>query len=372
MALTVRRASARDLPSMFELGRTLHGTDPNWVAPLAALEQLRLRPANAFFERAELEIYLAERDGQLVGSMSALVDHSYNKGRDEPVAWFGYYDVIDDLEVVTALLDRVKETARAWGCERLRGPRNLSRFDQIGLTVQGFDRLPPMLQNQHPAYFAAHLEAAGLVTHHDRLAYEIDLFTPDGTPRPLPKALADKAANCTLQDLVVRRARWRSIQRDLADAHEVLNESYRTVPDVSPMPRSTFMAIGRVFLLVADKRLVQLAYHRGRPVAFTVCLPEINEALVHARGTVPGLANALACRGEVRTAAFKLIGVLPEYRGTGLHARMIDGVVQGARDAGYTRIDGSIIDERNGPMRAVVESAGMEVYRRYRLYDATL
>ena len=74
----------------------------------------------------------------------------------------------------------------------------------------------------------------------------------------------------------------------------------------------------------------------------------------------------------IETAAFKLIGVVPELRGSGLHAALIAGVVAGAQRAGYRRMDGSVIDERNGPMRGVVEGVGMTVYRRYRFYEGTL
>ena len=109
----------------------------------------------------------------------------------------------------------------------------------------------------------------------------------------------------------------------------------------------------------------------GRPVGFAACFPEINEALVHAHGHLLPLGWWRFLRGlrRVRTASFKLIGVVPDLRGSGLHAKLVAEVVLGVRAAGYERIDGSVIDERNGPMRAGVESAGMRVYRRYRFYE---
>ena len=48
---------------------------------------------------------------------------------------------------------------------------------------------------------------------------------------------------------------------------------------------------------------------------------------------------------------------------------MIQQIVRGAQRAGYTRMDGSVIDERNKPMRGVVEGLGMTVYRRYRFFQ---
>jgi GNAT superfamily N-acetyltransferase len=371
--ITVERLDApHTSDALFALERRLLAHDPCWVPPLERLERRRLRPSNALFQHADLAVFLARRGTDVVGSLSALVDHGYNQHKGAAICWFGYVAFEDDAEVVGRLFDAVREQARAWQCTELRGPRNLSRVDQVGLTVEGFDRLPPMMQNTHPAYYVTRLAEAGLQPHHDRLAYEIGLYQPDGSPRPLPDKLQAKADAVDVEGLVVRRARWRSMQSDLSDAHTVLNAAYQTVPDVSPMPRATFLAMGRAFLTVADRRLVQLAYVGRRPIAFTVCLPEINEALVHTGGRLRGLADAYRHRHEIRTAAFKLIGVLPEYRASGVHARMVEAVVEGARAAGYTRIDGSIIDERNAPMRAVVEGAGMQVYRRYRLFQQDL
>ncbi|MFT6147305.1 MAG: hypothetical protein ACJAV2_005203 [Myxococcota bacterium] len=51
---------------------------------------------------------------------------------------------------------------------------------------------------------------------------------------------------------------------------------------------------------------------------------------------------------------------------------MILAVVDGVRKAGYDRVDGSLIDERNKPMRGVVEGIGMKVYRTYRFFERTV
>lgn len=355
---------------LFELPRRLHADSPAWVAPLERFEMRRLNPSNAFFEHAELVVFGAFRGDRLVGTCSAMKDRTFDK---EPgVVWFGWFECEDDPEIPRALFERVDAAARAWGGTTLRGPRNLTRWEYAGLTVSGHDRAPPMLQGFHPARYAEHLEALGFTKHHDVLAYEIELYEPDGSERPIPAPLQAKADACAIDGLEVRRARWRSMHRDLVAAHDVLNLAYQTVPDVSPMPRAQFLALGRVYLLFANAELLRIARVNGAPAAFAVCLPEINEALIHARGRLTGIPRALRSARGIRTAAFKLIGVDPRYRGTGLHARMIVDVVQGARRAGYGRIDGSVIDERNGPMRAVVEGVGMTEYRRYRFYERAL
>jgi len=357
---------------IFDLPRRLHRADPQWVAPLELYERHRLKPSNPLFETAEIVVFGAFRGSELVGTASALKDRNFD--RDEGIVWFGFFETEPDSDIAEALFERVIEQAQRWGAVALRGPRNLTRWEYVGLTVEGFDTLPPMLQGHHPPYYATLLESLGMDKHHDTLAYEVSLYETDGSEKQIPATLLDKANGCDIPGLEVRRARWRSMNRDLVRAHEVLNEAYRTVPDVSPMPRATFLALGRAYLVFANTELMQLGLVDGAPAAFSVCLPEINEALVHARGKLlpTGLFRFVNGLRGVRTAAFKLIGVKPEYRGTGLHAKMIVNVIHSARRAGYSRIDGSVIDERNKPMRGVVEGAGMQVYRRYRHYELKL
>ncbi|HHO49371.1 MAG TPA: hypothetical protein ENK18_00505 [Deltaproteobacteria bacterium] len=358
----------RQMAALFELQSRLYANDPAWVSPVEAIEIRRIRP---FLEQGRLRVFLAEEHGQVVGSISTLRDQRLEADRGEAIAWFGFFETVDDPEIAGALIACAADAASAWGCDHLRGPRNLTRFEHMGLTVEGHERRPPFLQGHHPPSYEGLLEQQGLTPHHDVLAYHTPVVDERGLPRPLPEPLASKAASCALDGLEVQPThRWR-MRRDLVDAHTVLNAAYATVPDVSPMPRATFLALGRTYLTVSDPRLLQIARVHGQPVGFAATFPELNEAIAPMQGQLlPAgwLRGALAMR-QIRTASFKLIGVIPELRGSGLHAVLIDSVLDGVRRAGYTRLEASVIDERNGPMRAVVEGAGMQIYRRYRLFE---
>lgn len=369
MKLEVREAtSPSDLEAALDLPARLHGSDPSWVAPLRLVVRHRTRKFQA---EGSLVLFLAERDGRVVGTISALRDRDFERDKGERVVWFGYFECEDDPAVAAALFDAATERARAWGGTALRGPRDLLRFENVGLTVEGHDTLPPFLQGHHPRYYQHLVEGAGFAAHHDVLAYDISVLRGDGSERQVPEAFRLKAEGCDIPGLVVRSARRRSMGTDLVLAHEVMNTAFETVPDVAPIPRAAFVSVGRTYLAVANPALLQLATVDGRPVGFAACFPELNEAIARARGSLLPLGWARVARGlrRVRTASFKMIGVLPEFRGTGLHAKLITHVVEGVRKAGYARVEGSVIDERNGPMRAVVEGIGMTVYRRYRFYQ---
>jgi len=371
MTITIQRVDPSDLDAFLQVPDTLYAGDPAYVPPLRGWLRRRLKPSNPIFKDYELAMFLAVEDGTPVGRMSALVDRRFNKKKGEAVCWFGFVDFPDRADVADALANAIHEQAHAWGCTTLRGARNLTRLEDPGITVEGHEHLPPMLTAHHGPHIPAHLERMGFTKHHDLLAYDIDLFQADGSPTPVPEDLQAKADAVDIEGLVIRPFRWRHVWADMKRAYAVFDVSYRTVPDNSPMPFAQFVSLALPFMVFTSPKLVQLAIVNGKPAAFVVCLPEINEAMGGWRGRLTpwGLGRFVRRCRHIRTAAFKLIGVMPEYRGTGLHAAIILAVIDGVREAGYERVDGSVIDERNKPMRGVVEGIGMNVYRRYRFFQ---
>lgn len=374
MSISIRQVrDRRALAEFVELPTRLHGAAPYRVAPLREVLKRRLR-GRALTDDPDKLLLLAERDGEVVGSISVLRDRRHEQHRGEPAAFFGFFEAIDDVAVARALLEAAADRARTWGATSLRGPRNFSRVEAVGVLVDGHDSPNPMLAGWTPSYYATLLEAAGLTPRYDALAYETALVHPDGAPRPLPDALRDKADGVTLPGLVVRDAnRWR-LRRDLTLAHEVFVDAFREVPENTPMPRRQFVRMGRVMLAASRPSMLQLATVGGAAAGFALCFPELNEAAARAQGRLLplGWLRILAGLRLIRTASFKLIGVLPEHRGSGLHAAMIARAIDGAQRAGYTRLEASLIDERNGASRALVEGAGMTVYKRYRVYEQAL
>ena len=239
--------------------------------PVGAWVRRRLDPRrNPFLRSAELELYGAWRGNELVGTISALRDHAHEAHRKESVAFFGFFECRDDPEAARALFDTASARARAWGADLLRGPRNLSRVEEVGLTIEGHDRVSPMLAGHQPARYRALVEGEGFVPHHDVLAYEADLVDGDG-PRPLPAHLEAAADAIDLPGLRITTPRWYALGRDLGLAHEVFVEAFRDVPENTPMPRSQFVALGGGLTLLTDPRMLQL----GLRLAYLPYPPEV-------------------------------------------------------------------------------------------------
>ena len=79
----------------------LYKGQPNWVPPLIYERKRHLdRKKNPFFEHAEAEYFLAVRDGEVVGRISAHVDHRLNEFQNNEWGLFGFFEAEDRKSVV--------------------------------------------------------------------------------------------------------------------------------------------------------------------------------------------------------------------------------------------------------------------------------
>jgi len=367
MAVEIRTVKTRrDMRYFLDFPREIYGEDPAYVAPVRAVLKRRLRAA-------EIDLLVALRNGRPVGRISVMRDRAHDKHKGENVAFCGYFECIEDGDVANALFNAAADRARELGADTLRGPRGLTRIDETGIFVHGRERAP-FLAGHHPSYYGRFFENAGFAKHHDVLAYDISIFDADGTEREMPERLTQRASEVDIDGLQIASCTYRNVWRDLGTAHAVMVDGFRDVPENTPISKSQFLALGIPLLSITNRHMLQLATVNGEPAAFALCFPEMNEALIYTRGRlVPfGVGRLCVGIGRIRTASFKLLGVCPEFRGTGLHAKVIEHAIEGVKRAGYQRLEASLIDERNEPMRHIVESAGMEIYRRYRVYERAL
>ncbi|MCO4768883.1 MAG: hypothetical protein KDA24_02560 [Deltaproteobacteria bacterium] len=368
--LVDRVQAASELAAFVALAAQLQGDDPCFVPPLEDVQARRLRKAMASSRR--FAMFLARRGRDVIGRIAVIEDKRHTDVHREKVVFFGFFETSDDSEVVGALLDAARTEARAWGGELLRGPRNLSRIAEIGVLVDGHDTPPPMLAGHAPPHYARLLEGAGLTPHHDILAWEVPLVLESGELRDVPERMRHQITRArTLDGLEVRPANWWRIVRDLRLAHTVFVEAFRDVPDNTPMPLSQWLKTGLVFLLLSSRHMLQIATVHGKPAGFALCFVDLNEATVAMRGRLLpfGWLGFLRAVPQIRTASFKLLGVLPEYRASGLHMLMAYQACVGTYAAGYVRLEASLVDSRNRKMCRMLKDCDAEVYRRYRVFE---
>jgi hypothetical protein len=152
-------ASRSELNAFIKLPWQLYRDEPNWVPPLLMDARKRLdRKRNPFFEHAEAEYFLAWRDGQPVGRVSAHIDRNFNEFQKNTWGLWGWFECEDDPETARALLDAAAGWLRERGRDRMVGPMDFTTNDEIGLLIAGHERPPVILCQWHHPYYQRLLE----------------------------------------------------------------------------------------------------------------------------------------------------------------------------------------------------------------------
>src|SRR2546428_5178133 len=166
--------SESDKMRFIKLPWKIYGGDKYWVPPLIFDVRNNLNPdKNPFFEHAEVELFLAERDGELAGRIAAIKNDNHNKFHKDKTGFFGFFETIDDQEVSDRLLETACEWCRNKGFDTIIGPVNPSINDECGLLVDGFDSSPVMLMTYNPKYYIGLIERFGVEKATDLDAYYI-------------------------------------------------------------------------------------------------------------------------------------------------------------------------------------------------------
>ncbi|WP_293480109.1 dATP pyrophosphohydrolase [Phenylobacterium sp.] len=366
--------TAADLERFIRVPMRLGAGDPNYIAPLMFERRESLSAkGNPFFEHADVQFWLAVRDGRDVGRISAQIDH-LNPTTKDGVGHFGMVAAEDDAEVFAALFATAEAWLKARGCRTAVGPVNLSTNEEVGLLVEGHEA-PPMFMMGHDApHTPGRIEGAGYAKAKDIFAYVCSVA--DDLPAPiLRRVRKGPAEGVTLRMLDMKR-----FDAEVRTLTSILNDAWSENWGFTPTTEAETQALATTLKLVIDPRLTWFADIDGEPAGFMVLLPNINEAIADLKGRLfpfgwAKLLWRLKVKG-VKTGRVPLMGVKRKFaaslRGQLLPFQLIDAVAQQARKLGYERYELSWILEDNAAMRRICDVGGAKVYKTYRLYQKAL
>jgi GNAT superfamily N-acetyltransferase len=349
-----------------DLQRGFYRGDPQYVPPLTLGERWQVDPTkNPFFRHGEAEFLVARRAGRVAGRISASRDQLHDELHGDRVGFFGYFEA-EDGEVARALVDRAAAWLHHRGATELRGPVDLSTNYRCGLLIDGEPGPPVFQMNYNPPVYAGYLESCGLVKARDLLA--LYAWTAD----------IDLGRFKRLGDRVLRRtgAILRPIRlgSDLPTLWQLYNAIWEKNWGFAPMSEGEFLHHAKDMKAIARSQLLQIAEVDGRPVAFAVSLPDVNMAIRACNGRLVPLGwwKFLRALKRVNRARTLILGVIPEYRKSGLDAALILRVTEEAARIGIIESEAGWILDDNLAMRRPLESIGFRPYRRYRIYTKPL
>ncbi len=366
----------RELKRFVKVPFGLHRDHPQWVAPLI-FERMEFlnRGKNPWFEHGEAELFIAERDGEPVGRISAQIDRNWDETQGGSDAMFGFFETVEDREVTAALLGAASEWARDKGRSRVLGPMDFTTNDEIGVLIEGYERRPMILENWHPPFYKQLIEAEGFGKAMDLLMWELQFGDLKEGERfdPSIHAAAEKALR--EEGVVIRNISLRNLPAEMRAFSEVYNEAWGSNWGFVPATDAEIEFHAKLLKQVLDEDWAYIAEKDGEPVGAALTLPDINQAMAKLNGRLLpfGWLRFLLAKRKIDQLRVFALGVKHEYRHSGVAAGLYLKHLETA--AGPGLIEGGEMGwilETNGAMNRAMEGMGGKVVKKYRVYEKAL
>jgi hypothetical protein len=359
-----------EIKSFIEFPYTLYRNHTQWIAPLR-MEQKKLVDVkrNPFYDNAELAMFLATKNGVIVGRIAAVLNHAHNRYHQTNVGFFGFFDLIEDQQVCNWLLKAATDWLSSKGVHEVHGPTCPGMMDVIGVLIEGFDQDPGLLMAYNFDYYDRLLQQAGLQKSVDLLAYRVtkETVTMDRMHRASELVMA-RNPGLTVRD--INKSRFDQEAKIIRD---IFNKAWAKNWGFVPVTEREFDYLAKDLKTVVDTDFAHVAEYNGTPVAFSVSLPDLNQALKHLDGNLLpfGLFKLLYYARKIRQVRTALMGVIPEFQGRGIDALLYSRTIKNGLAKNYDSAELSWVLETNIDMMRVAERAGAHIEKRYRMYTKT-
>ena len=373
--------SKADRKRFVDLPFRLYANDPNWVPPLKGEALGLITPAkNGWFSHAKAQLFLAERGGTVVGRISAHIDTlalemNPAKGFGPGCGQFGLLDA-EDGDIAKALIATAEGWLRDQGMTRVLGPISMSIWEEPGLLVEGFDHPPTIMMGHAKPEYRGWIEAAGCTKVKELLTYELDITKPFSPL--LQRIVASGEKNPRIR---IRNVDKTKFDEEAAIILSILNDAWSDNWGFVPLTPPEIKDVGVKLKPIVFNDLIRIAEVDGKPVAFMITLPDLNEAIMPLKGNLLpfGWAKLLLWlrRPRVKTMRVPLMGVLKELQSSRLASQLAFMMIEYIKQAsvanyGATRGEIGWILEDNQGMRSIAEAIECTINKRYWIYGKTL
>ena len=344
---------------------------PQWVPPLRmAVRDALDRTGNPFYRDAERALFLAVRDGRIVGRIAAIENRAHNRFHEDRVGFWGFFECVDDQSVADALFDAAASWLVGRGLDTMRGPMNPSTNYECGLLVGGFENRPTFMTAWNPAYYDSLCTGAGLVKAKDLLGFwfpavEEGYALPDFVRKQAERAL--ERGRITFRDLDPRH-----FDREVAACWDIYNDAWERNWGFVPMTRAEFEHMAKDMKQLLWPQLAFMASVDGEPAGFMLALPDYNEVLRHNRNgrLFPlGLWRLLRGKRTIRTARVMALGVKGSFRSRSILALFTHEVMRRGLAMGKIGAEASWLLEDNQLIVKPMRAMGARERMRWRVYE---
>lgn len=381
MAITIKKVETKkELTTFIRFNYELYKDNEYAVPDLLEDMYDTFNPKkNAAYDFCDAELFLALRDGEVVGRVACIVNHKANKTWNNNNSRFGWIDFIDDVEVSKALLDHAEKWGRERGCDKIVGPLGFTDMDPEGMLTDGFDQLSTMSTIYNYPYYNTHMEKLGYEHEIDWVERKVMV------PRKGHEAHQDKyfrVAELVKKRYGLRVRKFKSV-KELKEGNyqyqifDVVNKAYADLYGYSEMNRKQIDKYVEQYLQFLDFRLLTvIETPEGEIIGMGVGIGSLSHALQKAKGKLfPfGWYHLLKAIKFKRSHILDLllVGVLPEWQNKGANALFFADIIPIAMEMGFEFAETHPQLETNNKSQDQWAYLDCTIHKRRRCYQKNL
>jgi GNAT superfamily N-acetyltransferase len=367
--MRIRKVQGKsDLRRFVELPYRLYRDDPVWVPPLRSEQWAQFDPRrNPMLEHCEYDLFLLEDGGQVVGRVTAFIDHLGLEVWGEPIGLFGSYECLDNDQASWHLLETARRWLRQRGMRLMRGPWSFAS-QEWGLVLEGFVPSPVVMAPYNPPYYNDQLTCFGMQKAKDLLVYYIDCAEGYVIPERY-LTLTDHVQE--KYGVTVRAADMARLEEEVGLIVEVSNRSIAGNWGYYPVTEAEGQAIARDLKPIVDPEAILIAEGPdGEAIGFAMAIPDVNVILHRMKGRLFPLGWLKLLRGLPRLRQYRMwaLGVVPAYQRKAIDALLYRRLYEKLQPR-EVRVEINYVLEDNAPMNNALRRLGAKDLRRYRVYE---
>ncbi|HZW63876.1 MAG TPA: GTP cyclohydrolase [Flavobacteriaceae bacterium] len=315
-----RVETQKELKTFVKFPFSVYKDSNYWVPPIISQElETFNKDKNPVFKDAEAYFFLAYKNNTVVGRIAAIINWLEVNNLKQKKMRFGWFDVIDDVEVTRLLLEKVTEIGKANNLDYIEGPVGFSNLDKVGILTEGFDEIGSMITWYNHPYYATHLEQLGYTPEKEYIESKFKFLNVN-------PEIFSKANEIIKQRYQLKSMNFTSAKEILPYADEMFdlfNKSYAALSsfvEITPLQKSYFK---KKFIPFVNPEYIKFVLDKeDKIIAFAIVLPSFAQALQKAKGKLfPfGFKHILHAKKHSKDVVFYLIGIDPAYQNKGVTA----------------------------------------------------
>ncbi len=293
---------------------------------------------NPSLDFCELQCFLAyNQNGKVVGRIAGIINRKANETWGKKEGRFGFFDVVDDFEVASALINTAEQWAKERGMTAIVGPMGFTNMDEEGLLIEGYEELGTMATIYNYPYYVDFVQRLGYAKEIDWI--ELSLTIPEVMPARITKFAAIVQEKFKLQIIKPKSNKEIISQGWATKIFELINREYSKIYGYSAMTQRQIDHYTKVYItLVRLDLMCMVADSNGDLIGVGISLPSMSRALQKARGRMLpfGWFHMLrALKGKKADIIdLMLVAIDSDYQNKGVTAIIMNEVIQGMQKTG--------------------------------------